>query len=117
MHGQFLESLLAKALCMLRNIAFVPAPARTTADPAVAAGAAVLATVPMGADAFVFKGSLFGKDTSLSLNHRCRHLVNHLVGLCFDLVGVIIVWKKPTRRMTHGESRWFLMVLDPDCHH
>ncbi|CAK9091035.1 unnamed protein product [Durusdinium trenchii] len=48
--------ILAAALCMLRNIAFVSAPARTTADPAVAAGAAVLATVPMGADAFVFKG-------------------------------------------------------------
>ena len=43
---------------MLRNIAFVPAPARTAADPAVVAGAAVLATVPMGADAFVFKGHL-----------------------------------------------------------
>ena len=53
------ESKPAQALCMLRNIAFVSAPARTTADPAVAAGAAVLATVPMGADAFVFKGSLF----------------------------------------------------------
>eukprot|EP00490_Sorites_sp_Unknown_P028831 CAMPEP_0114659748 /NCGR_PEP_ID=MMETSP0191-20121206/18455_1 /TAXON_ID=126664 /ORGANISM="Sorites sp." /LENGTH=124 /DNA_ID=CAMNT_0001885875 /DNA_START=44 /DNA_END=418 /DNA_ORIENTATION=+ len=49
--------LLAAAACLLRNLAFVPAPKTTpTADPAVAAGAAVLATVPMGADAFVFKG-------------------------------------------------------------
>eukprot|EP00434_Breviolum_minutum_P033832 symbB.v1.2.029937.t1/scaffold3324.1/size59041/5 len=49
--------ILAAALCLLRSIAFVPAPAsRVSADPAVATGAAVLASVPMGAEAFVFKG-------------------------------------------------------------
>ena len=69
LHGTFvtpgiLLSLTAQALCMLRNIAFVSAPARTTADPAVAAGAAVLATVPMGADAFVFKGHLFHRKST-----------------------------------------------------
>ena len=49
--------VLAAALCLLRSIAFVPTPSRSTAaDPAVAASAAVLATVPVGADAFVFKG-------------------------------------------------------------
>lgn len=48
-----------EALCLLRSIAFVPTPSRSTAaDPAVAASAAVLATVPVGADAFVFKGYL-----------------------------------------------------------
>ena len=46
---------------MLRNVAFVQAPNR--AEPAMAAGAAgvVLATVPQGADAFVFKGEGPGK--------------------------------------------------------
>ena len=50
--------ILTAAICLLRSIAFVPAPAQRTvsAEPAVAAGAAVLATVPAGADAFVFKG-------------------------------------------------------------
>eukprot|EP00438_Fugacium_kawagutii_P014793 Skav228782 [mRNA] locus=scaffold589:625555:626262:- [translate_table: standard] len=50
--------ILAAAACLLRSIAFVPAPAArsVSADPAVAAGAVVLATVPTGADAFVFKG-------------------------------------------------------------
>ena len=49
--------LETEALCLLRNVAFVQAPNR--AEPAMAAGAAgvVLATVPQGADAFVFKGS------------------------------------------------------------
>lgn len=49
----------AKALCFLRNMAFVPAPARSASvDPAVAAGAVVVATAPMSAEAFVFKGHL-----------------------------------------------------------
>jgi len=50
--------ILAAALCLLRSIAFVPAPATRTVDPAVVTGAAVLATVPAGADAFVFKGAV-----------------------------------------------------------
>ncbi|CAK9102827.1 Uncharacterized protein SCF082_LOCUS48048 [Durusdinium trenchii] len=38
-------------------MAFVPAPARSASvDPAVAAGAVVVATAPMSAEAFVFKG-------------------------------------------------------------
>ncbi|CAK9102775.1 Glycerol uptake facilitator protein (Glycerol diffusion facilitator) [Durusdinium trenchii] len=46
-----------RALCFLRNMAFVPAPARSASvDPAVAAGAVVVATAPMSAEAFVFKG-------------------------------------------------------------
>eukprot|EP00913_Durusdinium_trenchii_P035939 g33627.t1 len=49
--------ILAVALCFLRNMAFVPAPARSASvDPAVAAGAVVVATAPMSAEAFVFKG-------------------------------------------------------------
>eukprot|EP00434_Breviolum_minutum_P039222 symbB.v1.2.034822.t1/scaffold4561.1/size37971/1 len=57
--------ILTAAICLLRSIAFVPAPAQRTvsAEPAVAAGAAVLATVPAGADAFVFKGNM---DANLS---------------------------------------------------
>ncbi len=51
-------SIAPEALCLLRSIAFVPTPSRSSADPAVAASAAVLATVPVGADAFVFKGYL-----------------------------------------------------------
>lgn len=71
--------ILAAAICLLRSIAFVPAPAQRTvsAEPAVAAGAALLATVPAGADAFVFKGNV---DANLSwvyvklcrMSHRCQ---------------------------------------------
>ena len=48
--------ILAAAVCLLHSIAFVPA--TRNVDPAVATGAAVLATVPAGADAFVFKGAV-----------------------------------------------------------
>eukprot|EP00438_Fugacium_kawagutii_P035081 Skav205134 [mRNA] locus=scaffold3411:125810:132620:- [translate_table: standard] len=48
--------ILAAAACLLRSIAFVPAPAARSPDATVVAGAAVLATTPLGADAFVFKG-------------------------------------------------------------
>jgi hypothetical protein len=47
-----------EALCLLRSLAFVPAPRNAAPSVEVAAGAALMATAPMGAEAFVFKGTL-----------------------------------------------------------
>ena len=47
-----------EALCLLRSLAFVPAPRNAAPSVEVAAGAALMATAPMGADAFVFKGAV-----------------------------------------------------------
>ena len=41
---------------MLRNVAFVQAPPRAAPSTEAVAAGAVLATVPMGAEAFVYKG-------------------------------------------------------------
>ena len=50
--------LAAAACCLLRSLAFVPAPATRSDALATATGAAVIATIPAGADAFVYKGAL-----------------------------------------------------------
>ncbi|CAE7368512.1 mph1 [Symbiodinium sp. CCMP2592] len=48
--------LAAAACCLLRSLAFVPAPATRSDALTTATGAAVIATIPAGADAFVYKG-------------------------------------------------------------
>ncbi|CAE7256017.1 unnamed protein product, partial [Symbiodinium necroappetens] len=48
--------LAAAACCLLRSMAFVPAPAPRSDVVTTAAGAAVIASAPMAADAFVYKG-------------------------------------------------------------
>ena len=49
--------LAAAACCLLRSLAFVPAPATRSDALTAATGAAVIATIPAGADAFVYKGT------------------------------------------------------------
>ena len=49
--------LAAAACCLLRSLAFVPAPATRSDALTTATGAAVIATIPAGADAFVYKGT------------------------------------------------------------
>ena len=65
-HGYTIDTY-TEALCLLRSIAFVPAPRSAAPSVEVAAGAAVLATAPMGADAFVFKGTLEIREFSCAV--------------------------------------------------
>ena len=48
--------LAAAACCLLRSLTFVSAPAARSDALTAATGAAVLASIPAGADAFVYKG-------------------------------------------------------------
>mmetsp|Transcript_24901 Transcript_24901/g.57773 ORF Transcript_24901/g.57773 Transcript_24901/m.57773 type:complete len:131 (+) Transcript_24901:74-466(+) len=48
--------LAAAACCLLRSVAFVPTAAPRSDKLATAAGAAAIATIPAGAEAFVYKG-------------------------------------------------------------
>ena len=49
--------LAAAACCLLRSLAFVPVAAPRSDQLATAAGAAAIASIPAGAEAFVYKGA------------------------------------------------------------
>lgn len=72
-------------MCLLRSIAFVPAPSARSPDATVVAGAAVLATTPLGADAFVFKGSWTWLDMAwgnmaMAMGHNMSQPTNERLG-------------------------------------